>query len=366
MRYALSRRFGKAVLGALTVCIVVYTSGCAEAPPLDQKTNAPEPLTRDLVSSDPVKIDPISVIAPELQDFAKNMPTVGASTELIGPLRMFMNSQKVEVPPGAKNLEIESRFGAPPIEVWLYDPLPDATNKPAYLHMHGGGYVIGNASSDVAWMPNIAQICKCLIVSVDYRLAPETTFPGPLEDNMSALMWLKDSSDELGVDPARIAIGGVSAGGGHAAQLAIAARDRGIPILFQVLIEPMLDDRTGSSLSVPDHIGHYVWNVESNQFGWSSYLGQPAGIESAPYGAVPARLESFSGLPPAWIGVGSADLFMTESILYAKELSDAGVLVELIISPGGFHGFSEIAKDTQIAIRFRESWSSALYRALHE
>jgi acetyl esterase/lipase len=118
----------------------------------------------------------------------------------------------------------------------------------------------------------------CVVVSVDYRLAPETRFPGPLEDNYAALKWLQANADSLGVDPGRIALFGASAGGGHVAMLSAAAKDRGeVPILFQLMLSPMLDDRTGSTRQAPADVGKLVWTAESNQFGWSSLLGVPAG-----------------------------------------------------------------------------------------
>src|SRR4029077_17645569 len=142
-----------------------------------------------------------------------------------------------------------------------------------------------------------AQSCNCVVVSVEYRLAPETPFPGALEDNYTALRWLYANAETLGVDRNRIAIGGESAGGGHAAALAIAARDRKeVPVIFQLLIYPMLDDRTGSSRPVPPHIGEFIWTAQSNVFGWSSLLGVPAGSAKVPAGAVPARVEDLSGL----------------------------------------------------------------------
>src|SRR5207302_7809118 len=148
---------------------------------------------------------------------------------------------------------------------------------------------------------------------------------------------------ELGVDRSRIAVMGESAGGGHAAMLAIAARDRGeIPLAYQALIYPMLDDRTGSSRKTPPYQGAVIWTPQKNRFGWSSLLGAPAGSAQAPYGAVPARVENLRGLPPAYIGVGSIDLFIDEDVEYARRLIDAGVLVTLNVVPGGFHGFDGV------------------------
>jgi acetyl esterase/lipase len=172
------------------------------------------------------------------------------------------------------------------------------------------------------FLQRIAMDCHCVVVSVDYRLAPETKFPGSLEDNYAALRWAHSNAEMLGIDRKRIAVGGESAGGGHAAALAIHARDRGeIPIAFQMLIYPMLDDRTGSTRPAPLAVGKFVWIAESNRFGWTALLGVPAGSADVPKGSVPARVDSVAGLPPAYIGVGSIDLFVNEDIEYARRIS---------------------------------------------
>jgi len=138
---------------------------------------------------------------------------------------------------------------------------------------------------------------------------------------------------------------GESAGGGHAAILALTARDRGeVPLVFQCLIYPMLDDRTGSIVRKPPYVGALVWTPESNRFGWESFLGQKTSLSHVPLNAVPARVANLKGLPPAFIGVGSIDLFCDEDIDYAKRLNAAGVQTELIVVPGAFHGFDMIAR----------------------
>jgi acetyl esterase/lipase len=174
--------------------------------------------------------------------------------------------------------------------------------SPAILHIHGGGYVLGGAQEAVPDLEKIARELDCIAVTVDYRLAPDTPFPGSLEDNYSALRWLWNSAAQLGIDTKRIAVMGESAGGGHAAMLAIAVRDRReFNLATQILIYPMLDDRTGSSRSVPPQIGTFIWKRASNQFGWSSLLGQAAGGSTVPYGSVPSRLSDLSRLPPTFI-----------------------------------------------------------------
>ena len=191
----------------------------------------------------------------------------------------------------------------------IFDPQPGARSRPATIYIHGGGYVLGRADTSIQLAQDIAQATGSMVVSVDYTLAPEAVFPKALEQNYAALTWLHRNGGQFGVDPARIAVCGDSAGGGHAAMLAIAARDRReISIAFQCLIYPMLDDRTGSTRHVPPYIGHFVWTEAANRFGWSSLLGMPAGSPSVPSGSVPARMKDVRGLPPTFIGVGSIDL----------------------------------------------------------
>jgi hypothetical protein len=152
--------------------------------------------------------------------------------------------------------------------------------------------------------------------------------------------------------------------GGHAAALAIAARDRGeVPVMFQVLIYPMIDDRTGTDSSVPAHIGTFVWTRESNRSGWEALLGQAPGLATVPPGSVPSRVESLSGLPPAWIGVGALDLFVGEDMEYARRLIEAGIPAQLEVVPGAFHGFDIIVPGAGVSARFTESWRAALQRA---
>jgi acetyl esterase/lipase len=202
-----------------------------------------------------------------------------------------------------------------------------------------------------------------LVVSVDYRLAPETPFPGALEDNYAALKWMNLNAASLGIDPKRIAIGGESAGGGHAAMLAIAAQDRGeYALAFQLLIYPMLDDRTGSTKPAPEHIGHFLWNSGSNRFGWESLLGMAPGSANPPAGSVPARVKDLSGLPPTFIGVGALDLFVDEDVDYARRLIAAGVPTELLVVPGAYHGFNGLVPKASVSVRFNAQALNALKR----
>jgi acetyl esterase/lipase len=302
---------------------------------------------------------------PTLEQSVKAMPGGFEFNATTLPLvRKSIDSHAIPILPSPTIEEkmIPGPAGAPDVHVFIVGAAPGAS-KPAVLHIHGGGYVTRQANEKRS-IQDIAVEHDCVVVSVDYRLAPETTFPGSLEDNYAALRWLYAHAKELGVDTKRVAIKGESAGGGHAAALGIAARDRGeFPICLQVLIYPMLDDRTGSTNRLPSHLGHFIWTEQHNRFGWSSLLGQPAGSGSIPTNSVPARVDNVSGLAPAFIAVGSIDLFAPEDVLYASRLMVSGVSTELHITPGGYHGFDILVPTAPLSIQLKQEWNAALKRA---
>ena len=208
-----------------------------------------------------------------------------------------------------------------------------------------------------------ARDLNVLVVNVDYRLAPECPFPAGLADCYAALAWLHDNAKTLNIDPDRIAVGGDSAGGGLAACLAQRAHDAGLGVAFQLLIYPMLDDRT--CLREPEAgVGELIWTPASNQFGWSSYLGTEPGTVSPPPYAAASRRYALAGLPPAWIGVGTPDLFRGEDVAYAERLREAGVEVTLEIVEGLYHGADGLASDAPQSKLFYASQVDALRHGL--
>lgn len=316
----------------------------------------------------PAAIDPMSLVDPEfLPALVKIQPDIDKEVYTARTLpAMRRLSDGYAQPPGSTppftRRLIPGPRGAPDVAVYVIGQRGGPA-RPAILHIHGGGYILGRAVDALPNLQKLALKHDCLVVTVDYRLAPETRFPGSLDDNYAALRWLHDHADELGVDRGRIAVMGESAGGGHAAALAIAARDRGGPaIRMQVLIYPMLDDRTGSSRQPAPWIGTFIWNRAANRFGWSSLLGVPAGSAKVPEGAVPARVRDLSGLPPAFIGTGSIDLFVDEDVDYARRLLDAGVSTELLVVAGGYHGFDEIVPTAPASVRFAQVRDAAIAR----
>lgn len=247
---------------------------------------------------------------------------------------------------GRAEVRVQGSQGGPEVRLVVYRPTWRTRDKrAAILHIHGGGFVAGSVDIMEPLHWPLVETLNCVLVSVDYRLAPETPYPGPLEDCYAGLTWLFRNADELGVDPGLIGVMGESAGGGLAAALSLLARDRGeFSLRFQHLIYPMLDDRT--CLAEPHQFaGEYIWTPQNNRFGWRSYLGaDPGSAEISPY-AAPARMADLSGLPSTFIAAGALDLFAEENMEYGRRLMRAGVPTELHIYPGAVHGFDIASAD---------------------
>lgn len=284
-------------------------------------------------------------IHPELRSAARFTPRKLIYPWTLPILRRLTGLQRPDND-GVEVLTLESGVG-----VRLYRPTGTATTTPALLWIHGGGYVLGTAAQDDVLCRRFVRELGITVASVDYRLAPEHPYPAPLEDCYDALQWLARLP---GVDPDRIAIGGASAGGGLTAALALWARDHdGVKPVFQLLVYPMIDDRSvGSHL---EDAGHRLWNPASNAFGWKAYLGG-----ADPEVAAPARRTDLAGLPPAWLGVGTLDLFHDEDLDYAERLRAAGVPCQVHVVPGAFHGFDGIVAKADISTAFFYSQCDSL------
>jgi len=244
----------------------------------------------------------------------------------------------------------------------VYRPLKDSTGA-GLLWAHGGGFIVGSASQDDGLCARFARDLGLVVVSVDYRLAPEHPFPAALEDCFAAWRWMGDNP-QLNLDPTRIAVGGISAGGGLAACLAQRIHDIGsIQPAAQLLIYPMLDDRTAANHDL-DGIQHPLWNNLNNRGGWTAYLGHEPGQSREPEYAVASRRNELSGLPPAWIGVGEIDLFFNENRIYAERLQAAGVPCEFHPVPMAPHGFQAVAPKAEVSKTFIESADRFLSRRL--
>jgi acetyl esterase/lipase len=252
--------------------------------------------------------------------------------------------------PALPGVEV-SDHAAEGVRLRSYRPHADASGG-ALLWLHGGGLILGTPRMDDARCADFAREIGLIVVSVDYRLAPEHPYPAALDDAHAAWGWLLGAAAALGVDPARVAIGGASAGGGLAAALAQRLRDEGTDQpAAQLLLYPMLDDRTAARIDL-DRAGHLVWHNRSNRAGWSAYLGRPPGADELPAYAAAARCPDLRGLPPAWIGVGDLDLFQRENRAYALRLERAGVEVVLHEVAGAPHGFDALAPGAPLTRAF--------------
>ena len=311
--------------------------------------------------------DPDDLVDPELRPLLALFPTRALDDTVLRDLR---TRAPIFPEPDTPDVVTEERRvpgppGAPDVRVLIWRPGSTAERRPGLLHIHGGGYVAG-APEEVAFRYKpLAADLGVVVVSVDYRLAPETPAPGAAEDCLAVLAWLAGpGAAELNVDPARIGVAGESAGGGLAAALTLLARDRGGPRLaFQHLTYPMLDDRTCLDPDPPGHVGRHIWTPHNNRWGWRAHLGREPGADDVSPYAAPARAVDLSGLPPAYISTGALDLFLSEDLEYARRLARAGVPLELHVYPGGFHGYD--LAPAAVSARARAESQAALRRALH-
>lgn len=318
----------------------------------------------------------LHLVDPELRDFLILWPMQHISAENLANARQLLG-EIVDAQMAALQIsnamrrtkreqrEIPGAFGESTIRAIIHYPLGGEAIKPAYFHLHGGGYIMGCPELVEERVVKIAEVNDCVVISPAYRVAPETKFPGAVEDCYAALEWVFQHADELGIDPKRIVIGGESAGGGLAASLALLARDRGkLDVAGQLLVYPMIDDRTGSCVEQSRFSGEYLWTAEFNRFGWSCLLDCEPGSDGVSKYAAAAREIDLSGLPPTAIFVGALDLFVNEDIEYAKRLIADGIQTMLKVYPGAYHGF-DMAGDTRLGVMFEADYNQALHELLN-
>ncbi|QWF81287.1 alpha/beta hydrolase [Amycolatopsis sp. CA-230715] len=275
---------------------------------------------------------------------------------------LFASVETAPFPEGVTTRDVTVP-GDPGVRVRVYTPR-DATGG-GVLYIHGGGFIIGNIEMGDGDAAAIADEIGAVVVSVDYRLAPENPFPAGLEDCYTALVWTAEHAAELGIDPARIAVAGESAGGGLSAALALLARDRGGPALcFQVLNIPELDDRLDTP-SMRQFTDTPMWRTDRAEISWKYYLCGDSTVdgEDGRHYAAPARAEDLSGLPPAFVSTCEFDPLRDEGLSYAQRLLQAGVSTELHHYPGTFHG-SSLVREAGVTKRMTSDLRGALKRAL--
>ncbi|MFW2829260.1 alpha/beta hydrolase [Sphingomonas sp. ID0503] len=304
----------------------------------------------------------LALVADDLKDTLLALPDLGAldAEGLPGVRAMIAGTPPVLGLSDGVELAEVSIPGADggQVPALLYRPADRGGAAPALLNIHGGGYVAGTAQREDATARLFARALQCVVLSPDYRLAPEHPYPAALHDCQAALRWLRESGF---VDPTRIAMRGVSAGGGLALGLALLERDEGAPPISHLhLLYPMLDDRTGEH----PHNGRYVWNAAANRFGWASLLAGQDRAAPPPY-AVPGRAADVSGLPPVFLAVGAIDLFADEALALASRLMAAGVPVEMHLYPGAYHGFN-LVEGSASATALHRDGLAALARAFEE
>lgn len=294
--------------------------------------------------------DAMAAVAPELR--SPVLPLLPDSyTSLTFPLARL--GMRLSTKPGT-GVTVMERYvdSEPAVRVLVTTPSTVGTGRPAVLMIHGGGMVLGSPQFEAFAAGRLARELDAVVVSPDYRLAPEHPFPAPLDDCMATLRWMLSRTDELGIDADRIAVAGSSAGGGLSAAVAQRSTDEGIALRAQVLVYPMLDDRTALRR---DHAGRgkFMWTPESSRWAWTAYLGREPQMSDAPEYVAPARRTDLSGLPPAWVGVGDLDILYDEGVAYADRLEACGVPCELVAVPGMYHGADGIKRKAPAMQAFR-------------
>lgn len=311
-------------------------------------------------------------LLPELVAIVAGLPTPPTSfAELVatrGRLATLVR-QRQATAAASPTIDIGERHvpgapGAADVRVLVYRPRGTTVPCPALLWIHGGGYVAGTPEFDDAQVQRVVEAVGCVVVSVDYRLAPEHPHPAPLDDCHAALQWLHAEAETIHVDRHRLAIAGQSAGGGLCAALALLVRDRGeIRLCLQAPLQAMLDDRTGSGDGPRPAADGWVLTAESNRYKWHSLLGHAPGRDDTATYAVPARAGSLAGSAPAFLSIGALDLFTDENMAYAQRLMRDGVPTELHLWPGACHAFDLLAPQLAVSKASEQAFHDALRRA---
>lgn len=313
------------------------------APPFDAELHAALEVIAGVISP---------TLTPDMIPLMRQMPADPALDELVASVGAVHEERTIAGYDGGE------------IVLSIYRRPGQTTAGPGIYHIHGGGMVIGNRFMGVqAFLPYV-ESHGAVVVSVEYRLAPEFPDPVPVEDCYAGLLWTAEHADELGIDLSRLVVGGASAGGGLSAGVTLLARDRRGPRLrASLLIYPMLDDRN-ETVSSHQIQGIGVWDRTSNFTGWDALLGDRRGTDDVSIYAAPGRAEDLSGLPPTFIDVGSAEVFRDEDVAYASRIWAAGGVAELHVWPGGFHGFDGFAPQAQLSMAMIDTRNRWLARML--
>ena len=306
------------------------------------------------------------LVDPELISLLQQ-PSVEVNAGTLPELREPMAALRITAP-AASEVKCEETFimGGDGQRLRLLVYRPAATVRTGgLLSIHGGSFVMCTPEMHDAQSRYLAQRAGCVVVAVDYRLAPESPYPAGLMDCYAALRWMHTEAKALSISPDRVAVFGDSAGGGLAAGLALLVRDRGeLSLAAQFLLYPMLDDRTGSPAEQEPmlYTGEFIWTRASNAFCWKAYLGKHVGGGDIPIYAAPGRAEVLAGLPPTFLGVGALDLFLNEDLRFAHRLLRDGIPTELHVYPGAFHGFTTADDKSAVSRQSRRDLWDAIVR----
>jgi acetyl esterase/lipase len=295
------------------------------------------------------------------------MPSFEVTANTLNDIRSSIAQLQVPAPP-APETSVEERFipGADgtSVRILIYTP-KTASRTGCLLWCHGGGMVMASPDGNEAQSRYLAQTAGCVVVAVDFGLAPEHPYPAALEDCYAALRWTHAAAEEFQFPRERIAVAGESGGGCLAAGLSLLARDRGeFSLSAQFLLYPMLDDRTGTTAE-PDpmpYAGEFVWTKASNHFAWGAVLGQEPGGSNVDIYAAPGRAQNLADLPPTSIFIGNLDLFIGENFRYARTLIQGGVQTEFHTYPGAYHGFISFAQEADVSKRAFQDFSNSIER----
>ncbi|MFB7844048.1 alpha/beta hydrolase [Microbacterium sp. NPDC056052] len=317
------------------------------------------------------RIHPAPPFDPELDaalGMVREMIPPSLLPEMIPALRQMPDDPTLEAQIAAVGAVHEERtiagFEGGEIVVSIFRRPDQKTPGPGIYHIHGGGMIIGNRFQGVQGFLPFIESHGAVIVSAEYRLAPEFPDPVPVEDCYAGLIWTAEHADELGIDLSRLVVGGASAGGGLSAGVTLMARDRKGPELrASLLIYPMLDDRN-DTVSAHQIQGIGVWDKTSNDTGWDALLGDRRHTDAVSIYAAPARATDLSDVPPTFIDVGTAEVFRDEDVAYASGIWAAGGDCELHVWPGGFHGFDGLAPQARLSVAMVEARNAWLARML--
>jgi acetyl esterase/lipase len=293
---------------------------------------------------------------PDVHERRAAVDRLFAAAAAVRPRNEAVTWEDRKVPGGA---------GGPDVGVRIYRPADQDGPLPGVCWIHGGGMTIGSVEVSESSVLSYVTEVRCVVVSVEYRLAPEHPHPAPVEDCYAALLWMAGNAESLGIDGDRLAVGGESSGGCLAAATALMARDAGEPgLTFQLLVYPMLDDRC-SAPSLREGMNLGVWEADDNERAWQALLGERAGSDEVSHLAAPARAADLAGLPPAYLDVGELDVLRDEVVQYAARLNQHGVSTELHVYPGAYHGWDVLSPEATISERAVRERQRALRAALH-